>query len=101
MMNLQYMAVIKGSQIVDRTLSKIYSQIMQYCYTKELCRLLSGACPITGRRSKGKGLEVPCKYYYYCGPTKDPAFIFVIILFPQPLTRPGVYMRVAVIEAIQ
>ena len=26
-------------------------------------------CRITGRRKKGKGLEVPCKYIY-CGPSK-------------------------------
>ena len=33
---------------------------------------------------KGKGLEVPCKYSCYCGPTKNlvlMAFIFVIVLF--------------------
>ena len=66
---------------------------------KRLCRLLSGICHITGRRRKGKGLEVPCKYNYYCGPTKDPAlirdpaliqdpaFIFVILLFPGPLNE--------------
>ena len=78
-MNLQYMAVIKGSQIVDRTPSKIYdTDYVVLYYTKELCRPLSSACPITGRRRKGKGLEVPCKYNYYCGLTKDPAFILVI-----------------------
>ena len=44
-------------------------------YMKGLCRLLSCICHITGRRKKGKGLEVPCNYNYYCGPTKDPALI--------------------------
>ena len=54
---------------------------------------LFGICHITGRRSRRKGLEVPCKYSYYCGPTKDPAliqdlvFIFATIVFPWPLNK--------------
>ena len=62
-------------------------------YTKGPCRQLSSVCHITGRRRKGKGLKVSCKYNYYCGPRKDPAliqdpaFIFVIMLFPQPLNE--------------
>ena len=61
-----------------------------YC-TKGLCHPLSGVYHITGRRSKGKGLVVPCKYNYCCGPTKDQAliqdlaFIFLIMLFCRPL----------------
>ena len=60
---------------------------------KGLCRLLSGVCNVTGRRRKGKGLVVLCRYNYYCGPTKDPAliqdpvFIYVIMLFPPPLNK--------------
>ena len=38
-------------------------------YTKGLCRPLSGVYHSTGRKRKGKVLEVPCKYNYYCGPT--------------------------------
>ena len=30
---------------------------------------------ITWRTRKGKGLEAPCKYIYYYGSAKDPAFI--------------------------
>ena len=57
-------------------------------HTKGLCCLLSDASHITGRRRKGKGLVGPFRYNYYCGCTKDPvliwnpAFIFVIMLFP-------------------
>ena len=62
--------------------------------TKGLYHLPSGICHITGRRRKGKGLELPCKYNYYCRPTKDPvlirdpAFIFVIMVF-SPATKQG------------
>ena len=49
-------------------------------YTKGLCCPLSGVCHITGKRRKGKGLQVPCKYNYYCGPTKDPTFIVIMLL---------------------
>ena len=44
-------------------------------YTKGFCHPLSGFCCITGRRRKGKGLVVPCRYNYYCEPTKDPVLI--------------------------
>ena len=49
---------------------------------------LSSNYRITGRRKKGTGLGVPCKYIYYYGATEDPVFIqdaafsFVIMLFP-------------------
>ena len=62
-------------------------------YMKGLCRPLSGVYHNTGRSRKGKGLVVPCKYNYCCGPTKDQAliqnlaFIFLIILFPPATTR--------------
>ena len=82
-MNLQCVALIKDSSIVGCSLSEIYSHpdhVVLY-YTKSLCRLLYGVCHITGRRRKGKGLEVPCKYTYYCGPTKDPALIRDSALF--------------------
>ena len=70
--NFHDMTVIKYSQIVGHTLSEIYSQITWHYIIlhKGLCRLLFGVCHITGRRKKGKGLKVPCKYNYYCGPTK-------------------------------
>ena len=63
-------------------------------YTKGLCRPLLDVCNGTGRRREGKGLVVtgPCRYNYYCGPTKDPAvigdpaFIFNLMLFP-PATK--------------
>ena len=76
MMDSQYVAVIKDSQIVGTPL-EIYSHAdhMVLYYTKGLCHLLSSICHITGRRGKGKGLEVPCKYNYYCEPTKEPALI--------------------------
>ena len=44
---------------------------MALYYMKRHCRLLSCICHITGRR-KGKVLEVPSEYNYYCGPTIDP-----------------------------
>ena len=57
-------------------------------YTKGLCRPLSGVYHITGKRRKGKGLVGPFRLYdYYCGPTKDPAFIFVIMLLFPPATK--------------
>ena len=88
MMNLQYVAVIKDSQIVGNTPLEIFSSHGIILHKGLFC-LLSGICHIAGRRRKGKGLEVPCKYTYYCGPTEDPvfiqdpAFIFVtIVIFP-------------------
>ena len=62
-------------------------------YKKTLYHPLSGICHITGRRRKGKGLELPCRYNDYCRPTKDLtliqdlAFIFVIMLFPLATKR--------------
>ena len=41
-----------------------------FYYMKGLCHPLSNVCHITGRRRKGKGLEVLCKYNYYYGSTK-------------------------------
>ena len=44
-------------------------------------------------------LEVPCKYNYYCGPTKDPAlirdpvFIFAIMLIPPATKRDQAFKR--------
>ena len=71
----------------------LHTDHMVLYYTKELCRPLSGVCHIPGRRRKGKGLVEPFRCNYYCGPTKDPAlirdpaFIFVIMLF-SPATKP-------------
>ena len=91
-MNLQHVAIINDSQIVGHTPSKLYlpgTDHVVLCYTKGLCRPLSGVYHITGRRRK-KRLS---RYNYYFGPTKDtvliqdpaliqnPAFIFVIMLF--------------------
>ena len=69
-------AVIKDSQIVGQTLSEnlFHTNHMVFCCMKRFCRPLSSVYHITGRRRKGEGLEVPCKYNY-CGSTKDPAFI--------------------------
>ena len=70
----------------------LFTDHMVLCYTKGLCHPLLGICNSTGRRRKWKGLVVPCRYNYYCGPTKDPVliqdpgFIFVIMLFP-PATK--------------
>ena len=53
----------------------------------------SDVCHITRRSRKGKGLEVPCKYMYYYGSTKNLAFIrdqvfsFIIMLFLHPLNK--------------
>ena len=81
-------AVIKNLQIVGRALSEnLFIDHVVFCYMKGLCRPLFNVYHITGRR-KGKDLEVPCKYNYYDGSTKDPAFIqnrvfiFVTMLFP-------------------
>ena len=66
---------------------------------KGLCRLLFSICHITRRWRKGKGLEVPSEYNYYCGPINDPElfyFIYFIIGFIahtklQINSRPGIY----------
>ena len=82
MMNLQYVTVIKDSYSWLQSVRNLFKDHMTLYYMKGL-----GVCHITGRRRKGKGLEVSCKYNYYCGPTKfpalirDPAFIFVIMQF--------------------
>ena len=60
---------------------------------------LSGACHITGRRRKGKGLVGLFRFNYYCGSTKDPAlsrdlaFIFVIMLIPPATKRDQAFIR--------
>ena len=78
-------AVITDSQMVGRTPSEnIFTDHVVFCYMKRLCHVLSDVCHITGSRKKGKGLEVPCKYYEA---TKDPVFIFVIMLVPLSTKR--------------
>ena len=76
-MNLQYMAVIKDSQIFSHSVRNLFTDHMELYYTKGRCHPLSSIGHITRRMKKGKGLEleVPCKYNYYCGPTKDPELI--------------------------
>ena len=75
-------AVIKDSQIVGRTLSEIlFTNHMVFCYIRGLCHLLSGIYHITGRKRKGKGLEVPCKYQ----------LLFWIHKRPHVYLRPGIY----------
>ena len=87
------MAVINDSQIVGRNPSEIYSQITWYYNTQRGSVVHCPAAHITGRRRKGKGLEISYKYDYYGGPTKDPTLIqdptiiFAIILFPPPLNE--------------
>ena len=94
-MNLQHVAVIKYPQIVGCTPSEVYLQITWY-YILPKRALSSAVCHITGRRRKGKGLEVPCKY---CRPTKDlalipdPVYIFVILLFSLTTKRDQAFMR--------
>ena len=57
-------------------------------------------CYITGRRRKGKGVVGPFRYNYYCGPPtkdpasiRDPAFIFVILLFLPATKRDHAFIR--------
>ena len=53
-------AVTKDSQIVGRTPSEnLFTDNVVFYYMKGLCCALSGICHITGRRRKGKCLEVP------------------------------------------
>ena len=54
----------------------------------------------TGRRRKGKSLEVPFKYIFYRGSTaedptfnQDPTFIFAIMLFHLATKRDQVIIR--------
>ena len=60
---------------------------------------MSGVYHMTGRRKKGKGLEVPCKHNYYFGPEKDPVlirdlvFVFVIMLFPPTSKQDKAFVR--------
>ena len=88
------------SQIVGCTpMENLFTDHMVFCYMKRLCHPLSSICHITGRRRKGKSLEVPCKYNYYCGIHKRPSVYFhynASSLGHQ--TRPGVYTRPAVIR---
>ena len=101
-MNLRYMAVINRSQIRDSwpySVEILFTDHVVLYYTKGLCYPLSGVCHITGRRRKGKGLVAPFRYNYYCGPTKDPAlirdpaFIFVIMLFPLASKQDQAFIR--------
>ena len=79
---------------------KIYSQITWYFITR---RGSVVRCPtsghISGRRRRGKGLQVQCTYNFYYGSTKHPAFIwdpaciFVIMLFPPATKRDQAFMR--------
>ena len=48
---------------------KLFTDHVEFYYMKGFV-----VCHITGRR-KEKGLEVPYKYIYYYGSTKDPVFI--------------------------
>ena len=72
--NLQYMVVIKGSQIVGHTQSirNLFTGRVVLYYTKELCCTLSGICHmhITERRNKRKGLKGPSKYNFIVDPQK-------------------------------
>ena len=95
-MNLQYMAVINGYQIRDswpHSVEILSTDHVVLYYTKRLYRLLSGVCHITGRRRKGKGLVAPFRYNNYCGPIKNTAYIFVIMLFPLATNRDQVFIR--------
>ena len=78
-MNLQYVAVINDSQIVGHTTSKFYSQITWYYITQRgsviCCQMSVILLEEQGRTRKGKGLVVPCRFNYYCEPTKDKALI--------------------------
>ena len=99
-MNLQYMEVINDYQIVSwpHYVEALFTDHVVLCYIKGLCRSLPGICINTGRR-KGKGLVVPCRYNYCCGPKIDPAlirdlaFIFVIMLFFLATNRDLVFIR--------
>ena len=74
--NLEYVAVIKDSYIGwPHSVGNLVTDPVVLYYMKGFCRPLSSVFYSTGRRAKGKGLEVLCKYSYYCGPTKDPALI--------------------------
>ena len=50
-------------------------------------------------KKERKGLEVQSEYNYCCGPTKDPAliqdpaFIFVIMLFPSATKQDQAFIR--------
>ena len=63
----------------------LFTDHMILYYTKGLCHPLSDICNSSGRRRKGKGLVVLCRYNNYYEPTKDPAFCFIIMLLPWPL----------------
>ena len=60
--------------------------------------LLSSVYHVTGRGEKSL-IEIPCKYNYNGGPTKDPAlsrdpvFNFVIMLIPSATKRDQIFIR--------
>ena len=92
-MNLHYVAVINWSLRLLATLRQKFIHRSCGIILHEGVLFPTVWCLSYYReKEERKGLEVPCKYYYYCGPTKDPelirdpAIIFVIMLFP-PATK--------------
>ena len=80
------MAVIKDYQIVGCTLSgNLFTDHMVLYYMKRLCHALSSIYHITGRRRKGEGLELLCKYNYYYG--KAQRLFLLLCCFPRPLNE--------------
>ena len=71
MINMQYVTVIKDSQIVGHTLSEIYLQITWYYITQRGSVVRCLASVILLGKEDRKGLEEPCKFNYYCELTKD------------------------------
>ena len=75
------------------SIGRLFTDQMALYYMKGLYHRLFGIYHITGKRRKGKGSKVPCQYIYYNGFTNnltfhgDLAFIFVIMLFSQPLNK--------------
>ena len=83
--------VIGASQIVSH-IPKNYSQIT--CGILLYTQRGSVVCHITGRRRKGKVLEVSCKCIYYYDSTKTQhLFIFAIVLFPLTTKRDQAFIR--------
>ena len=76
-MNLQYVAVINDCKTDGwpHSVEALFTDHVVLCYTKGLCHPLPGVCNSSGNSRKGKGLVVPCRYNYYCRPTKDSALI--------------------------
>ena len=87
--------MINDSQIVcpAHSVEVLFADHMVLYYMKGLCRALSGVCHITGRRRNGKDSVGIFRYNYYCGPTKDPAFISVIMLFSPATKQDQAYIR--------